>query len=305
MMRQLRISLSVLALVAFTSFTARAQSAPLEINAVLSLTGQNAFLGSQEQQSLQMIENLTNSAGGIRGRNVKFTFADDQTNPQVAVQLTNALLSKKPAALLGYGIGASCKAITPLVEKDGPVTFCFTPAFQPAPHGYVFSSSVSTYNTLSLAIKYFRERGLTRIAAITTSDATGQDVRQSLADILALPDNSSIQLSASEQFNVTDLSITAQIAKIKGTGPQALLVSATGAPFGTLLHGLSDGGLDVPVWTGNSNMTLDQMAQFVSILPKRLSFRRSSACARALSAAVQFVKRRRSIQKHCLLTPRM
>lgn len=54
-----------------------AQTAPIEINAILSLTGPGAFIGKSEQQSLQVLESVTNANGGIKGRPIKFVIVDD------------------------------------------------------------------------------------------------------------------------------------------------------------------------------------------------------------------------------------
>lgn len=270
-----RLALSLaLAALALASAAPRAVAAepPYEINALLSLTGQNAFLGNEELQVLQTVEDLVNKGGGIRGRAIKFVVADDQTNPQVAVQLAGAIIAKKVPVLLGPGISSTCKAVLPLVVNGGPVTMCYTPAFNPEPGKYVFSSTVSTFDTTAVGIRYAREKGWTRLALLTTSDATGQDVEGHMRESLALPENKGVTLVASEHFNAGDVSVAAQVAKIKAAGPQAIFISATGTPFGTALHGLHDAGLDLPVWTGVGNMTYDQMTQYGAFLPKVLIF---------------------------------
>ena len=56
---------------------------------ILPLTGGGAFLGKAEQQALQQYEKVVNAGGGIHGKPLKFVFNDDQSSPQVAVQLAN------------------------------------------------------------------------------------------------------------------------------------------------------------------------------------------------------------------------
>ena len=48
---------------------------PVELDFVLSLTGNAAFLGKGEQQAFEVAEKVVNEAGGIRGRPVKFVYA--------------------------------------------------------------------------------------------------------------------------------------------------------------------------------------------------------------------------------------
>ena len=66
---------------------------PFEINAILPLTGPASFLGKEEAQTLGAIESSVNKTGGVRGRQIKFVVQDDQSNPQIAVQLMNAVMA--------------------------------------------------------------------------------------------------------------------------------------------------------------------------------------------------------------------
>src|SRR4029079_3274095 len=70
---------------------------PFNIDVVLPLTGAAAFLGKAEQISLQQAEKSLAKTEGIGGRPVKFVFHDDQSNPQIAVQLANQIVAAKPA----------------------------------------------------------------------------------------------------------------------------------------------------------------------------------------------------------------
>jgi branched-chain amino acid transport system substrate-binding protein len=249
---------------------ARAADAPLEINAILSLTGQGAYLGNEELQALRVAQDLVDKTGGIKGRNITFVVADDQTSPQVAVQLANGLIAKKVPVILGLGLSVTCKAVIPLVEANGPLTFCFTPAVDEPPKSYVYGSSVSTGDTIAIGVRYFRERNLKRIGFITATDATGQVAEAALDAALARPENKDMRVVDREHFNVGDVSLSAVIARLKAADPQAIFGTATGPPFGALLHGMRDAGLDVPLYTNNGNATLDQMAQYHDLLPTQL-----------------------------------
>src|ERR1700728_5376263 len=74
---------------------------PYKITALMSLTGQGAFIGKGEQQALQIEQKVINAAGGIKARPLEFEFQDDQTNPQVAVQLASEILAQKPQVMIG------------------------------------------------------------------------------------------------------------------------------------------------------------------------------------------------------------
>lgn len=269
----LRLGIAALAAVLVAAPAARAADAPFEIPMISSLTGPAAPVGSTEGQVMSVLESYVNKTGGIKGRPVKFVVYDDQSQPQQTVALmTQIVQQRKPAAVIGPASATVCGAAGPLVVKTGPLMYCLSPGIRPEPGSYVFSTSVSTSDTAPILVRYFRERGWTRIAVITSTDATGQDVDKQLDAILARPENKGLSFVIREHFNPTDLSVSAQMQRIRASNAQALLTWSTGTPFGTLLHGAHDAGLDLPVGASNGNMTFSQMIGYKSFLPRELYF---------------------------------
>ena len=266
----------IVALVALLALAAGGRSAaqepqPYQIDAILSLTGSGAFIGKTEAQSLGVIETLANAAGGINGRPVKFAVVDDETNPQVALQLANQLIAKHATVILGPGLTATCSAVQPLVTS-GPLDYCLSPGIHPRPGSFMFSANASTADIMSSEIRYCREHGWTRLAFILTTDASGQDLGEQIDAVLAVPENKGLQTVARAVFNPADISVGAQIANIKNAQPQVLITGVSGTAFGTVLRGVHDAGLDVPLISLSSNMHLEQMAQYTGILPRQLLF---------------------------------
>jgi branched-chain amino acid transport system substrate-binding protein len=251
--------------------TARAAT-PVEINVILSLTGSSAFIGTAEQQSLGVLQKLVNSHGGIGGAPIAFAISDDGSNPQNTLQLTNALVARHASVIIGPSYTSGCNAVAPLLEKTGPVQYCLSPGIHAAPGGYVFSAGAGTDATAAAEIRFFRERGLTRLAMIALTDASGQDHEQQVNAALRLPENKDMQLVATEHYNSTDVSVTAQLARIKAAQPQALITTATGVAFGTVLRNLADSGLDIPTTASAGDMSHTQMEQYRAFAPKELLF---------------------------------
>jgi branched-chain amino acid transport system substrate-binding protein len=248
-----------------------AAPAPYVINAIMPLTGGGAFLGQPESQALQIVERLTNDKGGIRGRPIHFVFHDDQTSPQVGVQLAGQVIARRVPLIVGSSLVAICRAMAPLM-KDGPVEYCLSPGIHPDEGSFVFTASVSTKDLAAALIRYFKGKGWTRIAVLTSTDATGQDAEENINATVGLPQNQGMQLVAREHFNPQDVSVAAQIARISAAKPQALIAWSTGAPIGTVFKGVAQSGLSVPVATTNGNQTYVQMQQYASFLPQELYF---------------------------------
>ena len=256
-----------LALLLLAALPARA-AGPYVIDVMLPLTGGAAFLGKGEQQSLELVEKVVNDTGGIKGEKLELVFHDDQSNPQISVQLTNGLIAKKPAVILGSSLVASCRAMAPLMA-NGPVEYCFSPGIHPE-NGYVFSASISTLDLIAASVRYLRLKGWTRLALMFSSDATGQDAENGVKAALALPENKDMQVVATVHFGITDVSVAAQLETVKAANPQAFIAWSTGTPIGTIFQGIVQAGLDVPVVTTAGNMTYAQMKQYAAFLPKEL-----------------------------------
>ncbi|HXF34928.1 MAG TPA: ABC transporter substrate-binding protein, partial [Candidatus Acidoferrales bacterium] len=241
---------------------------PYEIDAIVSLTGGGSFVGHDVSESLTGLEAVVNRTGGIRGRPLKFVMHDDQTVPQISVQIFNLIAAKHPAAIIGPTIAGTCAAVFPLVKDI--VTYCLSPSARPARGSYVFSSSTASADQFLAMLKYFGGRGLTKVAILTSTDATGQDAERGMNE--ALEKFKNIDVVDREHFAPNDISVAAQITRVKSTPAQLLVAWSTGTPFGTILRAISDGGLSIPILTTAGNMSMVQLKQYTGIMPKELLF---------------------------------
>ena len=272
-MRFLFAALAVtLALASIPVAQTRAAEEPFRIDAILSQTGPAAFLGATETKSLAILEGVLNKQGGINGRPIHFVVSDDGSAPPAAVAIFNSLVARKPAAFIGTGFTATCNALQPMVKDHGPVMYCLSPALTPVPGGYGFAGSVWTYYLARVMLRYYRERHWNRLALITSTDASGSEFNDAFNYALGLPENKRLTLVDSERFNVADVSVAAQMAKIKAARPDTLVTWTAGSGFGVLLHGIQDGGIALPISACNCNMINAQLAQYKSVMPKELYF---------------------------------
>lgn len=251
---------------------ASAAQQPFEIPTILSLTGSAAATGLEEADALRVLADGANKSGGIRGRPIVFRVQDDQSSPQVAVQLANGIIATHAPILLGPTLVGACQAVLPLVQANGPLTYCTSAGMYPPKDSYMFTQGVPTKESLELQVKYYRERGWKRLAVISTNDATGQDFERNLDADLALPENRDMVLVARQRFGVTDVSVSAQVATIKAADPQAIIVWANGTPFGTVLRSMLDLGLDIPTGSSGADLNYDTMKRFNDVLPTNLYF---------------------------------
>ena len=256
-----------LALLVFTALPARAADEPYDLYAILSLTGPAAFLGRGEQVALGAFERMVNRTGGIKGRPLHFVIQDDQSNPAIAVQIAGQVFAKGVPIVVGPSFGATCVAMLPMVS-NGPVMYCLANVIHPPSGSFAFSANPSTKDFTATAFRYLKAKGVRKIALLTSTDASGQDGEAVALEDLKLPEFKDLQLVANEHFAVGDLTVSAQIARIKAAGAQAIDAWTTGTPFGTVLRGVQEGGWDGTVMTNGGNINKTQMEQYASFIPR-------------------------------------
>ena len=66
--------------------------------------------------------------------------------------------------------------------------------------------------------------------------------------------------------------LTAQLARINASNAQVVLVLVSGTPFGTVLRGMHDTGMELPVFASPANMNRAQLGSYAGFLPSSLTF---------------------------------
>ena len=258
---------ALIALLLPMSGSAAPTGEPYTIDVLISLTGGAAFLGAGQKTALELLADSVNKKGGINGRPLRFNIQDDASNPSTALQLATGMIERHSPIIIGGSISATCRAVQPLI-KENTIQYCLSPAIVPAKGGYVFSSLISTPDLLVAVLRYARQRGWKRIALLSSTDASGQDGENSLATVLAMPENSGVHLVDTEHFGPADITLTAQVAHATAANPQAIFVWTAGPAIGAALHAIHDLGSNLPVVCTTAGMTLEQMSAVAGVLPK-------------------------------------
>ncbi len=259
-----------LAVAFFANIVGVARAAePYDIHVILPLTGNGAFLGQGHRDSLDTLAEIVNKSNGIDGRPLRFVYHDDQSNPQVSVQLATEIIAQKPAVILGSSLVAMCAAIAPLMQ-NGPVDYCLSPAYHPPAGSFVFSSGASAIDQSAAVVRYYRMKGWTKIATLANTDATGQSNDKAMDEIVARPENKDISLVERQHFNPSDISVGAQIERIRASGAQAIIAGVTGTAAATVFKGMIQSGYDIPIEVTSGNQSFPQMDAWKDFLPKHL-----------------------------------
>ena len=200
---------------------------PVRIGAVLSVTGPASFLGEPEKNTIQMEADKINAAGGVLGRPLEVVILDDETDVNKAVLATDRLLKKeRVAAILGPTTsGNSLAVMGKAAAAKVPLISCSAAEKITKPvNPYIFKVAPSDRLAVARILSHAKKQGYKKLAILTVSDGFGQAGREVLK---ALVPADGFELVADEVFGPKDTDMTAQLTKIQGASPDAIICWGT------------------------------------------------------------------------------
>jgi branched-chain amino acid transport system substrate-binding protein len=241
------------------------------IHAIVSETGSASFLGVEQKAALQALAKHVNATGGIGGKKLSFAIDDNQSTASTSVSLASPMLSQSPVLLVG-SVTTTDRPVDDLVNGSGPVVYDLSPGDHPKLGSYVYSTSNSTTNQTKAFVNFVKSKGWTRVAAITSTDSSGQDGWENIQKAVSAS-GGAVKVVNHQTFGPTDVSVSTQLSKIKASNPQALFIWTTGSPLTTVLKGMQTLGLSsLPTMTTNGNASFKELSSLSGDLPSQLYF---------------------------------
>ena len=206
---------------------APAQTPPIRIGLVLSLTGPAASLGIPARDTVALLPRT------LAGRQVDYIILDDASDTTQAVQDTKKLITEDHVdAIIGSSITPNSLAMIDVVaEAETPTISLASSAkiIEPvdARRRWVFKTPQTDAMMASAIAEHASNHGVKTMAYIGQADALGETF---YAEISKFAQLHKIGIVANERFNRTDTSVTGQVLKIIAAKPDAVVVGAAGTP---------------------------------------------------------------------------
>lgn len=223
------------------------------IGANLDVTGYAAWLGEPELRAAQLFVEQINARGGVNGRPLQLIVYDNESNPEKATSNAKKLIQRdKVVAVVGPAITATSNAARSVAQEEKVITYSLSTSFEPNyPDSYSFATCSSTADMVEAVYDYFAKNSIKRVATLCATDSTGQTWFEE-TNKNAKKYRTEIW---NERFNVKDMDVTAQLAKLKGNDPQALIVGASGAPNAVVVKNFNQLGFKIPYISGMGNVS--------------------------------------------------
>ena len=221
----------------------------INIGAVLDISGTSSSLGVPERDTLQMMADQLNSQGGINGHQVKMIIMDNKSDETEAVLAVKKLIDNdKVVAVIGASASGTSLAMTDTVQKEGvPMISLATNSkiVQPiADRKWVFKMAQSDAIVADKMISYAKAKGAQKVAVLYMNNAFGDGGKKALAQSATA---NGISVVFEDKFEATDKEMSAQLAKIKGSDAQVVLVWAIPPSASILTRNYRELGLKIPL----------------------------------------------------------
>jgi branched-chain amino acid transport system substrate-binding protein len=245
------LAASALALSLSTAAVAQSSN-PIRIGVVLSRTGPASSLGTPAENAIRLRVEQINATGGINGRRVEVRYEDDESRPDRAAEATRAIITGfKPYAIVGSSVVATCNAMKPITEEAKVPQWCLSGLPMPASHPFFFAAFVEPGWVLGdLPVTWMKKRGYSRIACLASDDASGQTISKAVRGAVAA--SQGLTYVGTETFAASDVDVTTQLVKLRGK-VDIIYGCTTGKQVVTLLQGIRQLGMNVPVFLGAGN----------------------------------------------------
>jgi branched-chain amino acid transport system substrate-binding protein len=222
-------------------------AAPIRIGLIASLTGNDAPLGSETRQAVELAVDQLNAEGGVLGRKVEILVKDDRTLSDEAVRGFNDIKGGEVTAVIGPALSNAALAVEPLTQQEGIPYLSLSPAaeqLQPIrPYVFVAPALASMYAERFL--QYFRFRHITTLAI--AHDTTSGYAVTGAAAIRELAADYGVRVVRDETFENTTTDFSPTLAAVRNSDAEAFLFWGTGAPGVNVTEQYAAADMKVPL----------------------------------------------------------
>lgn len=259
----------LLSLIACASLPAFAEEPPIKIAVIGPTTGKSSEdMGESIRGGARVFLSDINQFGGVLGRRVELLERDDQAKPDLGVRIAKEVIEKEQiVAAVGYsntGVALPSAKVfqdarIPLIIT-GATGAAITQQFMPpaVPVSYIFRITASdALQPIVILNDVIGRRKIDRIAILHDDSPYGQFGKQSMLDELK---HRHLLPVAVESVKIGELDMTAQLARAKEMGAQAIVLYCLPTEAAMIAKGAAKLKLKLPIvgpWTLSQKAFID------------------------------------------------
>ena len=219
-----------------------------KVGAVFSVTGRTSFLGDPEKKTAEMIAEQINKAGGINGKKLELIVYDTEGDAtKTNLEVKKLITQDKVSVVIGPSLSGTSLAVVPLAEKYKTPLISCAASYKIVhndktgkPYKWVFKTPQTDTMAVEAIYTHMKKHGISKIAILSVTTGFGASGR---GELIRLAPKYGITIVADEKYGPKDTDMTAQLTKIKGTAPQAIVNWSIGPTQVTVLRNRRDLGM--------------------------------------------------------------
>jgi branched-chain amino acid transport system substrate-binding protein len=225
----------------------------IKIGIAEALTGNASQYGVAIRRGFELAAGEIASSGGINGQKLELVIEDEQGKKEEAINVFKKLIFQDKVLLLfGPTLSNSAQASDPVAQAAKVVVFGTSNTADGITSigNYVFRNSVTEADILPATLKVAAQKtGFSKVAVLYGNDdiftRSGYDnFKKALQDL-------KIGVTTTETFAKGDVDFKPQLTKIKGTNPDAIVLSALVAEGAPIMVQARQLGITLPFVGGN------------------------------------------------------
>jgi branched-chain amino acid transport system substrate-binding protein len=238
-----------LSLLAPASSLAAANSGPIKIGAIFSVTGPASFLGAPAAKTAKMLVDKINNEGGVNGRKLQLILKDSAGSPEKAVSFAKQLIEEEQVlAIIGPSTSGETMQIKALCEENQMILISCAAAeviVNPLAK-HVFKVAPKDSHAAVLIYRTMKDHGIRKVAVLSSNDGFGAAGKKQLED-LAKAEGMEILVNEVYDKQATDL--TDILTKVKSQpGVQAVVNWSIVPAQSIVAKNMRQIGLNVPLY---------------------------------------------------------
>ena len=213
-------------------------------------------------QGAQIAAEEINKAGGVLGKKIELIIEDNKSNPTEAVATAEKLIVRdKVPVMMGAWSSTLTLAVMPKLEEykvpmlvetssSGKITTSGNP--------YIFRISPTSEMEAKAFAPLFKKMSIKKVAFLSTNNDFGLGAAKEFA---AAAKASAVEVVATETMDPKATDFSAQLAKIKASGADAMLVTTAVEQATLILKQAKDQQVSARIITTGGSVSPDQLIQ--------------------------------------------
>ncbi|MGM9925893.1 MAG: ABC transporter substrate-binding protein [Bacillus sp. (in: firmicutes)] len=230
---------------------AEANSDTIKIAGIFSSSGGAAPLGEPELETLQMLVEEQNAAGGIGGKKIELITYDDKSDQNEAVlAMKKAVTQDKVKVVIGGTISGNSLAMLPLAEQN-KVPYISVAASKQIHQGedgkareWVYKTPQDDSHAVEKLLSYLQEQDLSKVAWLNVANSFGTGAHE---EFEKMAKDFGIEAVIEDEFEATVKDAKPVLTRVKKAKPQAIIVWGTVQESAVVVKNIRELAIDLPV----------------------------------------------------------